>query len=129
VIRFALLLLAALLPCVAGSQPLAASEEESTPRIIEVAMDMNGEGTGFSPSTITARRGDLLRFVNRDGMDHNVSFPKRRNPEGANLPPVGPMLETEGEIYELVVELDPGSYYFQCDPHVSMGMAGRLIVE
>jgi plastocyanin len=121
-------LLVILLLCVSGSSPLAASEEESS-RVIEVAMDMNGEGTGFSPSTITARRGDLLRFVNRDGMEHNVSFPKRRNPEGAALPPVGPMLEAVGETYELVVELDPGTYNFQCDPHISLGMVGRLIVE
>lgn len=30
-----------------------------------------------------------------------------------------------GDTYDLKVTLQPGNYYFRCDPHALLGMKGR----
>jgi plastocyanin len=39
------------------------------------------------------------------------------------------MLQLPGQTYDLVVSMQPGKYYFQCDPHAALGMKGKLEVE
>lgn len=108
---------------------VAVPSRADQPKVIVIEMDMNRDGGyGFYPENVAARPGDVLRFVNRDGLEHNVRFPRKENPEGRRLPPESPMLISEGEVYELKVELEPGTYRFQCDPHLSMGMIGKLTV-
>jgi plastocyanin len=34
-----------------------------------------------------------------------------------------------GQTYDFKVLLEPGTYYFQCDPHALLGMKGHVKVE
>jgi len=99
---------------------------EPTGEIIEVRMTAAGGGA-FEPSELTARQGDVIRFVNVEDV-HNISWPAGQNPSGANLPPTSPFFTAPGETHDVLVEMEPGSYFFQCDPHVPMGMVGTLEV-
>ena len=105
----------------AAQQPAAGGE------VIEVRMTMTNGGS-FEPAQVEARPGDVIRFVNVDNV-HNVSFPAARNSGAANLPAPSPYLTSPGQTYDLAVDLAPGSYTFQCDPHVPMGMIGTLTVR
>lgn len=105
----------------AAQQPAAGGE------VIEVRMTMT-DGGSFEPAEVEARPGDVIRFVNVDNV-HNVSFPAARNSGAANLPAASPYLTGPGQTYDLAVDLAPGSYTFQCDPHAAMGMMGTLTVR
>lgn len=120
----------------AGNAPSATAEASPTPsdvpaaatgEVIEIRMTM-ANGGAFEPSEVTANRGDVLRFVNVDNV-HNVSFPAAKNGGASGLPAASPYLTTPGQSYELTVELDEGTYTFQCDPHAAMGMVGTLTVR
>lgn len=119
----------------APAQPVAAeapaTEQGLAPapggEVIEVRMTM-ANGGRFEPSEVTANPGDVIRFVNVDNV-HNVSFPADRNSGAANLPAPSPYLTAPGQTYEMAVDLAPGTYTFQCDPHVPMGMLGTLTVQ
>lgn len=93
---------------------------------IEVRMVSPGET--YQPDEITARQGDVIRFVLVAGV-HNVSFPADQNPAGVTLPEPGPYIQVPGMAHELIVSFPAGEYFFQCDPHAAMGMVGTLTVE
>lgn len=99
--------------------------------VVEVHMTttQNGAAGEFQPSTITAKKGDTIRFIADGKAAHNVSFPPAENAGKSNLPPASPYLTTPGQTYEVVVNMDAGEYNFQCDPHAAMGMKGKLTVQ
>ncbi len=103
--------------------------------------------TGYHPSTLTVRPGDVIRFVQMDGLRvHNVEFfgvpagarmvPEYVPPVGdagsgtPDLPPlrVGPDLFGPGHAYEVVIgeHLPEGAYSFGCSRHEKM--RGLLVV-
>jgi plastocyanin len=87
------------------------------------------KGSRYAPSEITAHPGDVLRFTLTVGV-HNVNFLPDSNPGVPNLPPPSEMLQLPGQTFDLTVSLPAGkTYYFQCDPHVALGMKGHLKVE
>lgn len=100
---------------------------EPTGTVVEVRMITDGEGNVFEPAKVEARRGDLIRFVLVSGV-HNVSFPGDLNPGAGELPEAGPYLQLPGQTWDLLVEVAPGEYGFQCDPHAALGMVGTLTV-
>lgn len=107
----------------------SASEVQPNPggEVIEVQMVMpNGANPAFVPAQITARPGDVIHFVNAENV-HNVHF--TTGPAGATLPPPGPYLTQPNQTYDLKVEFPAGTYDFQCDPHLAMGMVGQLTVQ
>ncbi|HEU4585112.1 MAG TPA: plastocyanin/azurin family copper-binding protein [Gemmatimonadaceae bacterium] len=113
----------------AGAPTPAASEAPAPTGdtiIVELITDENGNY--FKPNKIEAERGDLIRFTLTSGV-HNVHFLPDSNPGRKGLPPVSDFLQLPGQTYDLVVNLDPGHYYFQCDPHAALGMVGKLEVE
>ncbi len=117
-------------PVTVVSTPAGGTESTVAPdaggQVIEIQMVMpGGANPAFEPAQITAKPGDVLRFVNKENV-HNVHF--TTGPSGATLPPAGPYLTQPGQVYELKVELPPGNYDFQCDPHLAMGMVGKLTV-
>lgn len=117
-------------PAAAAPAPAAAAGELAPApggQVIEIKMTMTGGGR-FEPSEVTASQGDVLRFVNVDNV-HNIHFPAAKNPGASNLPAASQYLTAPGQTYEMVVEMGPGTYNFQCDPHVPMGMLGTLTVE
>lgn len=104
--------------------------------------------SGYDPATLTVEEGDIVRFVQRDLLAHNIVF--RRVPDGAELAetyepqatggievlraaPVtardGPFLIGYGRVYEIRIGegTPPGTYDFGCSRH--RRWRGRMIVE
>lgn len=120
------LLLLAVLPALAAVAAIRSAREAREARVVQVTVGAEGE-MRFEPDTVTIHRGDVVRFVAFSGV-HDVHFPKEANPGAAHLPTASDWLLREGDRYELKVDLAPGTYHFQCDPHALMGMKGTLIV-
>lgn len=117
------LVLLAILPVFA----VAAVRRPAPPaRVVQVTVGAEGE-MRFEPDTVKVHRGNVVRFVAFSGV-HDVHFPKETNRGAAHLPAASDWLLREGDHYELKVDLAPGTYHFQCDPHSLMGMRGTLIV-
>ncbi len=114
----------------ASSTPAAgaAAAAKATGRIITVQLVTDEKGSYFSPSTIEASRGDVIRFTLKTGV-HNVSFPEDSNAIKDGLPKSSDFLQLPGQEYDLPVSMRPGSYYFHCDPHAALGMKAQLIVK
>lgn len=127
------LALLALLACGGGESaktPAAetAPEAKATGRIITVTMTTDEKGSYFTPATIEASPGDVLRFTLKSGV-HNVSFPDSLNSIRDGLPKSSDFLQIPGQEYDLPVSMRPGTYQFHCDPHAALGMKGQLIVK
>lgn len=97
-------------------------------KVYEIEMYSDEKGNYFKPTTVTARRGDVLKFELKVGV-HNVNFLADSNPGKTGLPKPSDFLQLPGQEYEMVVGLQPGTYYFQCDPHAALGMKGYLTVR
>ncbi|MGB1586058.1 MAG: hypothetical protein ACPHID_03310 [Thermoplasmatota archaeon] len=116
--RWALLLL--LLPLLSGcSSPPEIPEPEYVggEAVIRMAGDV---GDQFSPSEFQVPQGTVIRFAHGGGDSvHNVRSLdgawEHRRPDLQDF-----VLDTSG--------LAPGSYRFQCDAHVTVGMTGVLHV-
>ena len=116
----------AIAAAVSAWTPAAAQHTDA--RIITIRMTRDSAGMRFTPSTIVAHSGDTLHFVNGAGR-HDVDFVADSNPRNVVLPKITPLLEKAGAMLDIPVNLPPGRYYIQCDPHAEMGMVGHLIVE
>ena len=114
----------------ANNTPAAgtAPEAKVTGRIITVTMTTDEKGSYFTPTTIEASPGDVLRFTLKSGV-HNVSFPDSLNSIKDGLPKSSDFLQIPGQEYDLPVSMRPGTYQFQCDPHAALGMKATLIVK
>ena len=98
-------------------------------QIIKVEMITDEQGNNkYVPATVEAKKGDVIRFTLAVGV-HNVHFLADSNPPGLTFPPPGQMLQAPGQTEDVKVIWDPGTYYFQCDPHVLLGMIGHLVVR
>jgi len=117
----------------ASKQPAAQTAGPLTPKpggkVIEVTMVSDGEGNYFQPKEVHANRGDVVRFTLKVGV-HNVHFLADSN-AGKSGYPTSPseFLQLPGQTYDVAADMDPGTYYFQCDPHAALGMTGRLMVH
>ena len=87
-----------------------ASAVAATGVVHEIIMTTDDKGSSFTPSTITAKPGDMLRFKLAVGV-HNVDFLADSNP-GKKVP----------------LNFGEGNFYFQCDPHAALGMRGHVTV-
>lgn len=97
-------------------------------RVHVVEMVRDSAGMHFTPRDVDAYPGDTVRFVNGEGR-HNVDFVRDSNPAGVHLPAPTPLAEHPGEVVVVAVDLPPGRYFFQCDPHAAMHMVGHLVVH
>lgn len=105
----------------------AAAAPAPTGHVITVEMSTDGTGNFFTPAELTAKRGDVIRFVLGAGV-HNVNFPADSNGGAKNLPPASTLLQLPGQSIDIPVNMEPGRYYFHCDPHALLGMVGHLTV-
>jgi plastocyanin len=110
----------------AGAAP--APDVKPTGKTITVELYTDEKGNYFKPNKFEVHRGDLIRFTLVAGV-HNVHFLPDSNPGKSWLPPVSEFLQLPGQTYDFLVALEPGKYYFQCDPHALLGMQGHLEVE
>jgi plastocyanin len=99
-----------------------------TGTIIQVRLVTDDKGNYFEPDAIRAKPGDVLRLVLASGM-HNFSIPAETNPGKTGLPGPTELLAVAGQTLDVPVNLPPGEYPFQCDPHVALGMVGTLTVR
>jgi plastocyanin len=98
-------------------------------KVIPVEMVTDDKGNNkYSPNTIEANRGDVIRFTLVQGV-HNVHFLPDSNPGAQGLPAASPLLQLPGQMEDVKVTWSPGTYYFQCDPHALLGMVGHLSVK
>ena len=112
-----------------GGGAAGANAVKPTGKVITVEMIADEKGSRFVPAEIEAHQGDVLRFTLTVGV-HNVHFLADSNAGAANLPEPSEMLQLPGQTYDYTVALAPGkTYYFQCDPHVPLGMKGHLKVD
>ena len=96
-------------------------------KIIVVEMTTDETSSRFTPSEITARKGDVIRFTLKVGV-HNVDFYPDSNAIKLGLPPASEMLQLPGQTHDMLVTMGPGRYYFHCDPHAAIGMKGHVTV-
>lgn len=110
----------------------AASSGPLTPaaggKVVEVEMITDGEGSYFKPAQVHASRGDVVRFTLKVGV-HNVHFLADSNAGKTGLPAASEFLQLPGQTHDVAVGMDPGTYFFQCDPHAALGMKGHLVVH
>lgn len=115
----------------AGDQTAAAAPAGQG-QVIEIQMKTtNGGSSGvFEPAQVTAKKGDILRFVNDGGAAHNANFAGAPENAGkSGLPGATPYATAAGQSVDVPVTMEPGTYAFQCDPHAAMGMKGQLTVQ
>ena len=119
------------LVALAFAAPFCAAQTAPQGHLIAVHLVDRANGQfAFDPATISAQRGDTVRFIQQSSAPHNVSF--RTHPKDAKLgdAAVGPYLLDSGKTYDLVIDarFSEGTYTFACDPHESVGMRGTLTV-
>ena len=110
----------------AGDRPDAAGRNRGS--VVEIRMVSDESGNRFEPASVAVRRGDVLRFTLVSGI-HNASFPAERNPGKAGLPAPTELLQAARQTRDVPLDLPPGEYTYQCDPHVAMGMIGKVVVK
>ena len=108
-----------------GAAPAGAA---ATGKIVTVELHSDAAGNYFKPATFEVHRGDVIRFTLKSGV-HNVHFLADSNPGKSNLPAASDMLQLPDQTLDIPVNFEPGTYYFQCDPHVALGMKGHVKVE
>lgn len=79
----------------------------------------------FTPGDITVSAGQLVRWENQGG-HHNVNGSQAVFPDNPDSFRSGEP-QTGNWIYEFVFEKE-GLYEYQCDPHLGLGMTGRIFV-
>lgn len=107
--------------------PSASATPTGDTIVVKLLTDEAGNNR-FDPARFEAHQGDLIRFTLETGV-HNVHFLPDSNTIKTGLPAASELLQLPGQTYDLVVALEPGTYYFQCDPHALLGMMGHLKVE
>ena len=116
-------------PVVTAEAPAAAATPAGTVHTVRMLTTNGGASGVFEPAEITVKRGDTVRWIQEEtGAAHNVSFAPAINQGIANLPPQSPYLTTAGQTYDLVMDMEPGTFNYQCDPHAMMGMVGKVTV-
>jgi plastocyanin len=109
----------------------------------DVTIEMVGDASGyrFVPNSVTIRVGQTVRFVNKIGGPHNVTFWPDSIPAGAQRQLQGNMQNTSGPLTgPLLINPNdattvsfagaaPGTYRFYCMPHIALGMKGQIIVQ
>jgi plastocyanin len=118
-----------------------AAAPAATGKTHDVNMELDGSNYKFNPSSLVISAGDVVRWHNKSGGPHNVSFWPDSIPSGAaavlqkNMPnqmaPLqGPLLTDPDAVYEVSFAGAPkGLYKFYCLPHLALGMKGTLTVQ
>jgi plastocyanin len=115
------------------AEPTATSTpNESSADVVEVRMITDGNGPYFDPKGLLVESGTTIRFVNDSGNHATAAYHPDtggplRIPEAAT-PWESELFDEAGATYDVTLET-PGVYDFNCPPHESMGMVGRLIVD
>jgi plastocyanin len=125
----------------APAQSAPAAAPAATGKTHDVNMVLDGSKYKFDPDNLTIASGDVIRYHNKSGGPHNVSFWPDSIPSGAadvlkkNMPnqmaPLeAPLLTEPDAVYEVSFAGAPkGEYKFYCLPHLALGMHGKVTVK
>ena len=83
-------------------------------------------GNTFSPKDIIILPGDTVTFINSDLGYHNVNGTTSTYPN--NPKSFGNSVSTSLWTYQYIFNVE-GSYDYQCDPHLGVGMVGTITVQ
>lgn len=95
--------------------------------VVRMVTTQNGAGGQFEPAAITAKPGDVVRFVSDGGAAHNVDFTSV-NPGVAGMPAASSYVVADGQSVDVPVTFPAGTYNFVCQPHLATPMKGVLTV-
>lgn len=124
----------------AATPAAAATAAPTTGTVHVVEMTLNGAEAVYKPSELTIKAGDVVRFVNKLGGPHNISFWPDSQPAGGKeflatamkdqMAPLESQLEVEQDkAYDISFAGAPeGVYKFYCLPHLATGMHGKITV-
>ena len=130
-----------------SDQPAGAPEQPGAPAATSAAagathdvnMELDGSNYKYVPNELTVGPNDVVRYHNKSGGPHNVSFWADSIPSGAAshlvLPdPMAPLASklvvAPDEVLEVKLNDAPkGEYKFYCTPHLALGMKGKLTVK
>lgn len=115
-------------PAAGGGAPSVPASATPTGKIVTVELSSDAAGNYFKPADFEVHRGDVIRFTLKSGV-HNVHFLADSNAGKSGLPPASDMLQLPDQQFDVPVNFEPGTYYFQCDPHAALGMKGHVKVE
>ena len=124
-----------------AAAPGPAEAPAATGQTHDVNMVLDGSKYTYDPDNVTIQSGDVVRYHNKSGGPHNVSFWPDSVPKGAadvltkNMPnqmaPLqGPLLTEPDAVYEVSFAGAPkGDYHVYCLPHLALGMKGKVTVK
>lgn len=119
----------------------AATAAPATGQTHTVNMIGDEKGYRFEPANLTVKAGDAVDFIMVSGGPHNVAFEEASIPAAgkaqlaANIPnPAAPltsqmMLNPNEKVTISFANVAPGTYNYNCTPHLAMGMKGVITVE
>ncbi len=89
---------------------------------------VNNSGFTFAPATITIMVGDTVKFVLQN-VHNALEVSQASWNANDNTPLPGGFVTPFGGGLVLPAKLGVGTHYYVCDPHASMGMKGKIIVQ
>jgi len=125
----------------AAPAPAPAAAPAATGKTHDVNMVLDGSKYKYDPDNLTIQSGDVVRYHNKSGGPHNVSFWADSIPKGAAdvlkgsmpdqmAPLEGPLLTEQDAVYKVSFAGAPaGDYKFYCLPHLALGMHGKITVR
>ena len=83
-------------------------------------VQITAAATAFKPEVVFVKPGDTVKWTTMAA--HDTASIEGMIPEGAQ-----PWQSKMGEDFTLTLEKE-GAYIYKCSPHVSLGMAGAIVV-
>ncbi|HVE98255.1 MAG TPA: plastocyanin/azurin family copper-binding protein [Mycobacteriales bacterium] len=118
--RTRLIATAVLLPLAAASTFLLAGAASA-----QATADVAATGTVFDPATVEVAVGGTVTWTNKDGF-HTVTGGE--GPEDPASPIGNNPLTSPGATVKITFD-KPGTYPYFCEPHLSVGMKGEVVVK
>lgn len=118
-----------------------ATAPAGTGKTHDINMVLEGSKYKYDPENLTIKSGDVVRYHNKSGGPHNVSFWRDSIPSGAAevlqksmpnqmAPLEGPLFTEPDAVYEVSFAGAPkGEYKYYCLPHLALGMKAKLTVQ
>lgn len=120
--------------------PAGGAAAAITGKTVEVRMVGDAQGYRFEPANVTIKAGDAVKWVMVSGAPHNVAFTDVPADAKAQLVANMPNQES-GELSSRMFmnanesltmsfgKVKPGTYNYNCTPHLAMGMKGTVTVQ
>lgn len=125
----------------AGAPAGSASMAAITGTTHEVKMVGDAQGYRFEPANITVKAGDGIKFTMVSGGPHNVAFDPATIPDDVEAQLDANISEKMGTLSSVMkmnagesitvsfANIKPGTYPYNCTPHVALGMKGEITVQ